>query len=45
MADTKIVNFQQRESIRNIIDNVSNDLNKLVSKPEKYKENYGIANQ
>ena len=34
------LDIEQKNKIRTIIDNVSNDLNKLVSKPEKYKENY-----
>ena len=34
------LDIEQKNKISTIIDNVSNDLNKLVSKPEKYKENY-----
>ena len=34
------LDIEQKNKIRTIIDNVSNDLNKIVSKPEKYKENY-----
>ena len=34
------LDIEQKNKISTIIDNVSNDLNKLVIKPEKYKENY-----